>query len=210
MPWRHDFDTPSLRRCTKQHFGYWAINIADFVEGQDGPKLQNVRAYEPGGRAFYETYGFSRDGRHVLFCSSMNQRSAWDQQIYTIELGSGNIRQLTNKDYNEHAFETPDGRTIVWMTNRQSTRGGTDWWTMDADGSNQRRLTYFNEPGSRDDMGKPVWAGLGSFSPDGRRFIGDIQTNLLTQAALIRMIELPEQNPQKARKGSRRAVIPRE
>ncbi|WZO99320.1 hypothetical protein EP7_000919 [Isosphaeraceae bacterium EP7] len=207
LVWSARVERPKLFDL-KQHFGYWAINIADFVEGQVGPALQNLRVYEPGGRAFYETYGFSRDGRRVLFCSSMNQRSSWDQQIYTIDLGSGDVRQLTQKDYNEHAFETPDGRTIVWMSNRQSTRGGTDWWMMDANGTNQRRLTYFNEPGSRDDMGKPVWAGLGSFSPDGRRFIGDIQTNLLTQAALIKMIELPDQSPQKPRMAPRRTGVP--
>jgi Tol biopolymer transport system component len=208
LVWSARVERPSVFDLNR-HFGYWSITVADFVEGQAGPKLQNVRTYEPGGRAFYETYGFSRDGRRILFCSSMNQRSAWDQQIYTLDHSTGDVRQLTDKDYNEHAFETPDGRTIVWMSNRQSRRGGTDWWMMDADGTHQRRLTYFNEPGSRDDMGKPVWAGLGSFSPDGRRFIGDIQTNLLTQTALIKMIELPGPSPQKAQKAPRRAPVPR-
>jgi|SRR5271157_122181 len=182
----------------KKTFGFWAIKIADFVEGPNGPKLVHIRSLEPGGRAFYETYGFSRDGKRIIFCSSMKQRSVWDQQIYTIDAASsGDLRQLTQGDYNEHAFYTPDGKSIIWTTNRQSKRGGTDWWMMNADGSRQRRLSYFNEPNHAHDMGQAVWAGLGSFSPDGKRFVGDIQTNLIAQEATIRIVELIDEQPRK-------------
>jgi Tol biopolymer transport system component len=175
----------------KKTFGYWAIRTAEFVEAARGPKLAKLRTFEPGGRSFYEAYGFSPDGKKIIFCSSMHQRSVWDQQIYTIDAKSGrDLEQLTSGDYNEHAFYTPDGKSIIWMTNFQSKRGGTDWWIMDADGSKKRRLTFFNEPGHPHDMGQAVWAGLGSFSPDGKRFVADIQTNLITQEAMIKVVEL--------------------
>jgi Tol biopolymer transport system component len=133
----------------------------------------------------------------------MNQRSVWDQQIYTIDSASGgDVQQLTWGDYNEHAFYTPDGKSIVWMTNCQSKRGGTDWWMMDADGSRKRRLTYFNERGHAHDLGHAVWAGLGSFSPDGRRFVGDIQTNLVTQEAMIKIVELAPARPGEPGRGT--------
>ena len=94
----------------------------------------------------------------------------------------GNITQLTstakNYPYNEHAFYTPDGKNIVWMTNREAKKGnsegGDDWWIMNSDSTNQRRLTYFNDPTC------PYWTGTthinghGSFSPGGKRFIGDV------------------------------------
>jgi Tol biopolymer transport system component len=182
----------------KKTFGYGAIQVADFLDGAAGPRLARIRSLEPGGRAFYEAYGFSPDGKRIIFCSSMKQLSVWDQQIYTIDAASGcGLRQLTQGDYNEHAFYTPDGKSIVWMTNRESKRGGTDWWMMNADGSRHRRLSYFNEPNHAHDMGQAVWAGLGSFSPDGKRFVGDIQTNLITQEATIRIVELIDEQPRK-------------
>lgn len=187
----------------RKAFGYWAIHLADFVDGAAGPRLSRIRTLQPGGRSFYEAYGFSPNGKRIIFCSSMNQPSVWDQQIYTMDAAGGNLRQLTRGDYNEHASYTPDGRSILWMSNRQSRRGGTDWWIMNADGTNQRRLTYFNEPGHPHDMGRTVWAGLGSFSPDGRRFVGDIQTNLITQEAMIKIVELAPE----VRRGARKPAL---
>jgi Tol biopolymer transport system component len=190
LVWSGRVERPKLLN-PKRTFGYWSIKTADFVETRQGPRLANLRSSEPGGRAFYETYGFSPDGTRVIFCSSMNQPSVWTQQIYTIDATlRGDVQQLTWRDYNEHAFYTPDGKSIVWMTNCQSKRGGTDWWMMDADGGRKRRLTYFNERRHPHDMGHAVWAGLGSFSPDGRRFVGDIQTNLITQESVIKIVEL--------------------
>ncbi|MFO0891889.1 MAG: hypothetical protein U0790_22470 [Isosphaeraceae bacterium] len=189
----------------KMAFGRWAIMVGDFVDAGEKPRLRNIRSFQPGGAAFYETYGLSVDGKRIIFCSSMNQRSVWDQQIYTISSTTGrDVRQLTHGDYNEHAFYTPDGKSIVWMTNRGSIRGGADWWIMRSDGSGKRRLTHFNQPGHEHDMGRAVWAGLGSFSPEGRRFVGDIQTNLLTQDATIRIVELIPEKPGRGGPGAGR------
>jgi hypothetical protein len=61
---------------------------------------------------------------------------------------------------------------------------------MDADGTEKRQLTDFNTPGSNDYIGSPVYAGLVSFNPDGRQFVGDVQTNLTTQVATILIVNL--------------------
>ena len=195
VAWTERVARPKMFSLT-QLAGYWALRVADFVETPAGPVLRNVKAYAPGGRAFHEGYGFTPDGRRLLFCSSMNQPSFWDEDIYSIDASTGgDFRKLTSGNYNEHAFCTPDGASIVWMTNRGSTRGGTDWWVMNADGSDKRRLTYFNEPGHAQDMGRAVWAGLGSFAPEGNRFVGDIQLNLITQEATIRLVDLVPRRP---------------
>jgi Tol biopolymer transport system component len=100
----------------------------------------------------------------------------WDEDIYSIDAATGGgLRKLTHGNYNEHAFSTPDGKSIVWMTNRESTKGGTDWWVMNSDGSGKRRLTYINEPGNPQYASRAVGAGPGSFSPDGKRFVGDFK-----------------------------------
>jgi len=176
----------------QQLFGYWTITLADFEfrPSDSIPQVSNLRSFEPGGSAFYESYGFSPDDSKIIFCSSMNKLSAIDQQIYTIDTLGGSLTQLTNKDYNEHAFYRPDGNKIVWMTNT-GLGSGTDWWMMNADGSGKKRITYMNAPAEYGQyQGTAVWAGLGSFGPDGSRFIGGIQTNLVTQEGKIVMVEL--------------------
>ena len=100
------------------------------------------------------------------------------------------MTQLTTSDYNEHAWFTPDGNQIVWMTNTQAS-SGTDWWMMNNDGSNKHRLTYFNEPANAQYAGHAVWCGLVSFSPDGKTFVGGRQVSLTTQEGEIMKVGLP-------------------
>ena len=85
---------------------------------------------------------------------------------------------------------SPDGTQILWMSNQDNgATGGTDWWIMNADGSDQRRLTYFNQPGTAHYRGK-VCATDASFSPDGRSFAGYIRNSLITQCGPIVRVDL--------------------
>jgi Tol biopolymer transport system component len=171
-------------------FGFWTINIADFSFGKNGvPRISNIKILEPDGSDFYESYGYSPDDKLILFCSNMNQRSTWDEHIYTMDTSGHNIKKLTEKNYNEHAFYTPDGNKIVWMTNT-GTKKGTDWWIMNGDGSNKERLTYFNDKKSDDYAGKTVWCGFGSFNADGTEFAGGRQVSLITQEGQIVRVKL--------------------
>jgi hypothetical protein len=42
------------------------------------------------------------------------------------------------------------------MSSQDNRNNGTDWWLMDADGSDQRRLTHFNLPGYPEGSGSAV------------------------------------------------------
>ena len=171
--------------------GYWTIKVADFSFGADSvPSISNIRTIEPVSDCFYEAYGFSNDDNRIIFCSNINEPSFFDENIYTIDVSGGNMTQLTTKDYNEHAWFTPDGNRIVWMTNAQAS-SGTDWWMMNTDGSNKHRLTYFNEPANKQYAGHAVWCGLVSFSPDGKTFVGGRQVSLTTQEGEIMKVVLP-------------------
>jgi Tol biopolymer transport system component len=178
----------------KRQFGWWVIKTADFREGPNGPHLENIKTLTPGATAFYEAYGFSPDGKRLLFCSSFNQPSVWTQQIFTMDSATGgDVRQLTSEMYNEHAAYTPDGSHIVWMSSYGNKNKGTDWWIMNADGSEKTRLTGFNVPKHPHNQGGARWAGFPSFSPDGKRFIGGMQLSLLSQEGQIVMVDLPPQ-----------------
>lgn len=140
----------------------WALRLAELVVDVRGARLVNERTLRPrGGReTFYESHGFSPDGNQVIFSASIGRAHPFDLDIWTLDLRTGALKNLTDSpgEWDEHAQISPDGRTVVWMTNRgypvpvrefslfgRSLR--TDYWLMDAQGGRQRRLTYFNEPG---------------------------------------------------------------
>jgi Tol biopolymer transport system component len=175
-----------------QTAGYWTIKVADFSFGASDsvPSISNIQTIEPVSNYFYEGYGFSNDNHRIIFCSNLNKPSFFDENIYTIDISGSNMTQLTTSDYNEHAWFTPDGNQIVWMTNAQAS-AGTDWWIMNSDGSNKHRLTYFNEPSNAQYAGHAVWCGLVSFSPDGKTFVGGRQVSLTTQEGEIMKVGLP-------------------
>lgn len=177
----------------RYQFGTWELKVADFVDGPSGPSLANVETLTPGGSGFFETGGFSPDGGSLLFTSDATTGDVWDSQIFRIDLATGDVTQLTTTGYNEHPRYTPAGK-IMWMSNREATLGGTDWWQMDADGSSQSRFSYFNEPFQPGCSGLPVWVGPvppENWSPDGTFFLGDVETDVLTAAGEVRKVTLP-------------------
>lgn len=175
----------------KRMFGYWNIKIADFSFGKDSvPEVKNVKALQPGIISFYESYGFSPDGKRIIFCSSVNEKSAWTQQIYSMDTSGTDLKQLTTTGYNEHSVYTPDGTHIVWMSNIDNKNKGCDWWIMKADGSEKTRLSFMNDPKHPHYQGKARWAGLASFNPAGTRFIAGMQLSLITQEGKIVIVDL--------------------
>jgi Tol biopolymer transport system component len=187
LAWTARVAAPNILSA-KRALGYWVLRVADFIVGDNGvPTLRNIRDYRANGDAFYEMGGFSPDGQKLVFTSDYATGKWWESQIYTIDLATSHVEALTSSDYNEHPSYTPDGR-VIWMSDADVRplggflMPGTDWWLMDADGSHKTRLTYFNTRGHPEFTGKSMWAGTVAWSSDGHRFIGDVQTDLLTQA----------------------------
>ena len=173
--------------------GFWAIKVANFNVSQDGtPSLSDIHTVSPAGDAFNETGGFSADSSSLVFTSDFETHNFWYNQIYRYDLNSGATTRLTRGDsYNEHPRYTPDGQ-VLWMSNADNPSHGTDWWTMNSDGSNPQRLSDFNANGSNQtakDIGrKPVYATVvqtANWSPDSSYFFGDVETNLLTSDSVI-------------------------
>lgn len=180
--WTQRTSSPNILVPAKA-FGSWELALGALSFSNNGePKLDNVKTLRPGPEGFYEGADFTPDGRSILFTSSLATDNAWKSQLFTVEVSTGKLDQLTSSDYNEHGRYTPDGTRILYMSSTGADLKGTDWWLMNADGSNKKRLTYFETDGHPQSSGKALYPGTAAFDETGKWFIGDIETNLLTQS----------------------------
>lgn len=156
-------------------FGEWALKLADFTMASERPRLENIRTYQPGGAAFYESHGFSSDNNRFLFTS--NQDRGRGLHIYEFDLRTERERRLTDGIgvWNEHAQYTPDGRHILWMSSRGLTirpRLKTEYWIMKSDSSEKQQLTSFNTQNSTlFGQREALVAADSAWGPDGRRLV---------------------------------------
>lgn len=132
-------------------FAIWMMNI-------DGSEARIL--IDPTGQDFRPCY--SPDGNKILF-DSFEQGEMNDHQLFVMNLDGSNRKRLTfSNAYDSDAWWSSDGSKIVFHSSRHSPAddrfGIMEIYIMNADGSNQRRLTA--------DGGKnqyPCW------SPDGKR-----------------------------------------
>ncbi len=100
----------------------------------------------------------SPDGRWLAFTAASPQ-----EDVYLIGVDGGALTQLTNDaDKDRGVAWSPDGTQIAFYSSRE---GRYDIWTINADGSNLKRLTR----STGDTVAFPTW------SPDGKRMFVDHQ-----------------------------------
>ncbi len=170
----------------------WRLNIANFLVSPSGPTLENVRSYQPlGSNVFYESHGFTPDGRYIIFSSSANPSAAkapsceCTMSLWEMNIASGQAFPLTNTTnvWNEHAHISPSGKHVVWVSSEgypftPSTSWGTtletDLWLMNANGSNPHQITFFNVPGSPEHNGSRVIIADSAWNPSGNRLVASV------------------------------------
>lgn len=187
--------------------GQWAIKLADFIIENGVPRVTNIQTLTPGNLELYETHGFSPDNRKIIFSGVPQGKFYYAMEIYTYDLTTQQLARLTaNDEWDEHAHYSPDGTSIIWMSSAdipqiktQSLEGmtrnppKTDVWMMNADGSNKRRITRFNDPNApegRDASGGVIVGDL-SWGPDDRSFVAKIQRGRAESIVLIELGATP-------------------
>ena len=100
-----------------------------------------------------------------------------------MDIESGVVNELTTESFAQAPTFTPDGRSIVYMTGAGADifpwqLQGADWWIMNVDGSDKRRLTFMNVAATRESVAASGSPGR-SRSSATRRFFGDVMTQSL-------------------------------
>ena len=133
----------------------WRLKVADFSAVNGIPFLTNISTLPrlPDTKILHEAHGFSPNGASVLFTSN-DKRDAlsWFAfDIYSYNLDTGVLKQLTETTdiWEEHAHYSPDGKKIIWSSNKGFDIGSyqREYWLMDSDGGNKKQLTHFHAYG---------------------------------------------------------------
>jgi Tol biopolymer transport system component len=94
----------------------WDVMVADFVADGAGLRLESSRSIVHD-TTWWETHGFSADGRRVITTNTRAGMLATD--IYAVDVDTGHKQRLTTPDaWDEHAHLSPDGRKLSWISGR--------------------------------------------------------------------------------------------
>jgi len=155
--------------------GQWAIRIAALTFDGGAPRIAGIRTVRPGDLQLYETHSFSPDDSRLLFSGVPRGGDYFDLEIYAYELSSGRLVRLTrNREWDEHAHFTPDGRAVVWASSegiamrRDPRELRLDYWIMSSGGGEKRRLTWYNAAPA---AGEGTIAADFEFGPDGKTIV---------------------------------------
>lgn len=110
-----------------------AITSLWVVPGSDSNHARQITS----GAGKYNHIAWTPDGRIVYGASAGNSGELW-----TVNADGSNQKQLTsNAGMNYFPAVSPDGRYIVFSSNRESSSNFFNIWRMDSNGSNPKQLT---------------------------------------------------------------------
>lgn len=178
----------------------WVVQLARVQEGQDTISVQLVGTYQLPNLPLCETHGFSPDSSTIILSASPGISDYYGFDLYIFDPSTGALKRLTaNREWDEHAHFSPDGRTIMWVSTegivQTKSRGIAgawrsgpryDFWAMKPDGTAKRRVTFLNAPDSALRREYPEGVGFGDFdwSPDGKRIVAKMRVHR-TQEMLV-------------------------
>jgi Tol biopolymer transport system component len=160
--------------------GAYLFNVSEFIVEPE-PHLGITRSFQPGGvLQGGEVESIAADNATIAFYSTLATKNLLASRIYTLNIDSGELRELTTESWAQAPTFTPDGRSIVYTTGAQADifpfrLQGADWWIMNVDGSNKRRLTFMNKRNDPQSVNDFRLAGSLTFLSN-QRFIGGVMT----------------------------------
>ena len=195
----------------KELYGKRTLMLGDFAILSGVPQLTSAKtvADDQLSGAFAESYGFSPDGKQLLFSGTPKNVNEWHRMsIGLISLETNKVTFLTDKTdtWDRYAAFTPTGRKIVWSSSGDYSIpylgiGGNQWqnemfselWIMNATGRDKRQLTHFNERGHSHYAGCKCYVGMVRWHPTKKNTVALIlhkQHNVNNISSSILLVEL--------------------
>lgn len=174
-------------------FGKWLLQRSDFGLDANGVlTMTQTTDVTPAGASWMEPGNVSPDGKTLLFNSDLDlptTKDTFGQDQFVLDLATGAVTNLTRSPtaWDEHGLYSPDGSKIVWMSSAlypSATWVGnlqTDFFIMNADGTDERQLTHFNQPGFPESNPHGSVAAVAFFKKDGRTLFALEQWDVGTQ-----------------------------
>lgn len=155
-------------------FGSWKLMIADFVISNNGvPSLHNIQDISPPNAHLLEAHGFSPDSKILLFTGDMEQTHKWDMDIWSKNIFSGEITNLTKgPHWEEHASYTSSGKKITYVSSSSDNADAflkTELFMMNPDGSDKKQITHFNTKGYLESTDKRSMVTSSDWNSEGEK-----------------------------------------
>jgi hypothetical protein len=189
----------------------WRIQGGDFLIEDGIPRLDNVRTLFLPSKGNYVTYMGELPSGDWVLAGNMDGQHEYGMDEYRYNPNTKELTNFTNTPlfWEEDASISPNSE-IVYMTNKDSAYsyniGDPDWadqpmqreyYVMSENGTNNERLTYFNDPSAPEYFGRRVIVAASDFSPDGRNLLGTLgidygseqRRNVTLMIALIKFKE---------------------
>jgi Tol biopolymer transport system component len=179
--------------------GTWEIKSGNFRVSDMGPTLDNIKSIKPGASQEYYLVN-SVCGYSLLFSANTPKSFVeLSYDIYKYDFLGGRVLNITDsaEDWDHYATYSPDCKRIIWSSSRnlgipaKLTLLRSDYWIMDADGSNKRKLTDFNSPQSADYIQGGVAATDFSWNKEGNAIVALVEDNPKKHIGNIILIKLP-------------------
>jgi Tol biopolymer transport system component len=169
-------------------WGRWALRVAQF-RGGAVPRLAKPRTFEPGDQHLYLSgSSFTPDDQGALVAGNLDAGQPENgMDVYRLAFEGGAVERLTHtpRGWDEHATYTVKGDRILWVSASEITLRDVgpepalpidllrDLWVMNADGTNQQRLTFFNDPSARESLRAAIVDDFAQ-SPDGGEILAHV------------------------------------
>jgi Tol biopolymer transport system component len=177
--WSERYKAPSIGDLA----GCYYLKVADFTM-DSVPHFENIRTFKPGNTdATNELDGISKDNKLISFYSTFEGKNLFSTPIYTLNIETNEIKKLTDESFAQAATFSPDGTKLVYMTGADCDIfpfeiQGADWWIMNINGTEKKRLTYMNKKDHEHSVNHYRLAGCLSFIDD-QTFLGGVMVKPL-------------------------------